>query len=141
MRRSILALLAALSLSLAACTSPAASPGVSGPRTITVTALDELRFEPDHFTVKAGESVHFVVTNVGLVVHEFYIGDEAAQMTHEDEMRAGGMQHGDAAAIEIAPGETMTLDYAFDDPGELLIGCHEAGHYEGGMVATIEVQP
>lgn len=99
-----------------------------------------MRFEPDQFIVEVGEAMHFEVTNAGQLVHEFYVGDEAAKMTHETEMREGGMQHGHAASIEVAPGETAGLDYTFGELRELLIGCHELGHYEAGM-APIEVQP
>jgi hypothetical protein len=33
------------------------------------------------------------------------------------------------------------LDYAFSIDTDLLIGCHLPGHWEEGMVATIDVQP
>lgn len=51
-----------------------------------------------------------------------------------------GVDHsGDGQAIEVAPGATGDLTYTFDEPGTLLLGCHEPGHYEAGMVATIVV--
>ena len=34
-------------------------------------------------TVKAGQPVRFVVTNMGASNHEFYFGTEAAQEEHE----------------------------------------------------------
>ena len=43
------------------------------------------------------------------------------------------------AAVEVAPGETATLVYTFDEPGTLLIGCHVPGHYAAGMKGTITV--
>ena len=48
--------------------------------------------------------------------------------------------HGDEAEVEVAPGETATLVYTFDEPGELLYGCHVPGHYAAGMVGTITVE-
>ena len=43
------------------------------------------------------------------------------------------------AVLDIAPGETATITYIFGESGTMLIGCHEPGHYEDGMVATIDV--
>jgi uncharacterized cupredoxin-like copper-binding protein len=101
---------------------------------------DQMRFEPALVTARAGETVRFVLSNSGALVHEFYIGDEAAQDAHEDEMRQGAMVHDDPAGISVEPGETGELDFTFDDAGELLFGCHEEGHYAAGMVGTITVE-
>lgn len=90
-------------------------------------------------TVPAGVPVTFVVTNAGSAEHEFYLGDEAAQAAHEQEMMSGGMAHDDPAGISVKPGETNELMYTFAEPGETLAGCHVVGHYGGGMKATITV--
>lgn len=132
--------LAAAALVLAAC-----APAPSEPRSVqevSVTMTDELRFEPDAITLTAGETVRFVVHNAGEADHELLIGDEAAQAEFAAEMADG---HDDAhvgdAGIALGPGESGAFTYTFHGPGELLIGCHEPGHYDGGMVARITVQP
>ncbi|MEA2686994.1 MAG: hypothetical protein QOE93_2189, partial [Actinomycetota bacterium] len=53
-----------------------------------------------------------------------------------------GHQHGHAGAavVEVAPGRTGSLVYRFDQPGPVLIGCHEPGHYEAGMRGIVEVR-
>ncbi|MBA3689115.1 MAG: hypothetical protein H0W81_09850 [Chloroflexi bacterium] len=103
--------------------------------------IDELRFEPASFTVQAGEVVRFEVTNAGKGVHEFLIGEEAAQDEFEMEMSEGdGMQHDSDAGVSVEPGQSETFDYTFQEAGQLLAGCHEPGHYVGGMVATITVE-
>jgi uncharacterized cupredoxin-like copper-binding protein len=102
---------------------------------------DELRFEPAEFTVQAGEMVRFKVTNAGQTLHEFLIGDEAAQDEFETEMSEGdGMAHDTDAGVSVEPGQTETFDYTFDEAGQLLAGCHEPGHYDSGMVADITVE-
>jgi uncharacterized cupredoxin-like copper-binding protein len=102
---------------------------------------DELRFEPDEFTVQAGETVRFEVANAGAIVHEFLIGDAAAQDEFEAEMSEGnGMAHDIDAGVSVEPGETATFEYTFAEAGQLLAGCHEPGHYDGGMVADITVE-
>ena len=127
------------SLLLAACSS---SDGVGGtgdePRTIAVSMTDELRFEPDAFTVAAGETVRFEVTNDGASAHEFLIGDEAAQAEFQEAMQTE-MDHATDAGVSLDPGQSDNFEYTFDDAGDLLAGCHEPGHYDGGMVATITV--
>lgn len=137
----MLAVVVVIGLFVAACAAPASpSPSPAGPRTIEVAMTDDLRFEPASFTVSAGETVRFVVHNAGEAVHEFYIGDEAAQIAHEEEMRMGGMMHDDPDGITVQPGGTETLEYTFGQAGELLVGCHEPGHYAGGMTGTIRVE-
>jgi len=105
-------------------------------RVITVETLDSLAFDPETIEVAAGETVTFVVTNPGKATHEFVLGNEAYQEEHGAEMGEG--EHGEGA-VEVEPGETKRLTWTFDEAGETLIGCHEPGHYEGGMVGTIEI--
>jgi uncharacterized cupredoxin-like copper-binding protein len=118
--------------------SAAADPDV---RTVEVTMTDELAFEPGEITVTPGETVRFVVSNTGESVHEFLIGDEAAQAEFEAEMSGGEeMDHDTSSGVSVDPGHTDTFDYTFSETDEVILaGCHEPGHYEGGMVATIEV--
>ncbi len=142
MRKRIpLAAGAALALLLAACGGGAETQaGPTGPRVIEIVALDELRFEPERVTVQAGETVRFVVTNEGEAVHDFFVGTEEEQAEHEREMaEMGGMGHGDEEALTLDPGETGELTVTFEEPGEVLYGCHQPGHYAGGMVGTITV--
>ena len=107
---------------------------------IAVGMTDELRFEPDAFSIAVGETVRFEVTNEGQSAHEFLIGDLAAQEDFEAEMADGGMHHETDAGVRLDPGQTDSFEYTFDaEAGDLLAGCHEPGHYDGGMVATITV--
>lgn len=152
-----LLLLSLMAIALAACTggsgisaeptgpaSPsgpaAASPAGSAATRIEVTLTDALKLEPATMTVPAGIPVTFVVTNSGQTEHEFYLGDEAAQAEHEQEMQEiDGMMHDAPNGISVAAGETKELTHTFDGAGETLAGCHVPGHYAGGMKATITV--
>ena len=105
-------------------------------REVKVVASDELRFNPDAVQVKAGEIVTFVVTNEGNTDHEFVLGDAAYQAAHEEAHSHGmSMQN----AVTVKPGETQTLTWQFTDRARVLYGCHVPGHYDGGMVGTIQV--
>ena len=101
---------------------------------------DDLRFDPATIEVQAGETVVFELINEGTALHEFLIGDEAAQARFEEEMASGEMHHDTDAGMAVEPKQTEAFDYTFPETaGELLVGCHEPGHYAGGMVANIAV--
>jgi uncharacterized cupredoxin-like copper-binding protein len=139
----VLLLVAACSVGGGATTGPSAStaPVASGSASrVEVTLTDALKIESATITVPAGVPVTFVVTNSGIADHEFYLADEAAQAEHEKEMAAmGGMTHDEPQGIALKPGETKELTYTFAQAGETLAGCHVAGHYGGGMKATISI--
>jgi uncharacterized cupredoxin-like copper-binding protein len=148
MRTSRLALvaLAALALLAAACGSDDSSTSetTSSARTVKVTMQDN-EYVPDAVSVAAGETVRFEFTNAGAVDHDAFIGDAAAQDEHEVEMSestgmAGHHMGGeDQGAITVEPGKTGTLTHRFSAGEKVLIGCHEPGHYDGGMKIAITV--
>lgn len=117
-------------------------------RTIEIRTDNELVFDPAEVTVAAGETVTFSITNEGDLLHDFVIGDEAAQQEHAEAMAAmdeamgsEGEEHGGANAVSAPPGETVDLTWTFHGETEgLLYGCHEPGHYAAGMVGTIVVE-
>jgi uncharacterized cupredoxin-like copper-binding protein len=122
----------------------AACANATGTRTIDVRMFDDMRYEPGRFDVSAGETVTFDVTNSGEVRHEFFIGTLDDHRAHADEMREGGHSddvHDNPSALGLEPGENGSLSYTFPEGGELLVGCHEPGHYEAGMVAPVTVHP
>lgn len=136
--RLLIAIGASALLALAAC-SPASAPSPTG-TTVNVTLTDGMRIEPSTMSVPANVPVRFVVANSGVIEHEFFLGDEAEQNEHEEEMAHGGMGHGEMAGVMVAPGDTKELTFTFT-PGEWLAGCHVPGHYPAGMMALITAQP
>lgn len=113
-------------------------------RVIEVDANDDLTFDPAEIQVTAGETVTFVVTNTGAIPHDFTIGDQDTQDAHEEEMaemiESGEMgEHADSNAVVLEAGETKEITWTFTVTGTVLIGCHQPGHYAGGMKGTIEV--
>jgi uncharacterized cupredoxin-like copper-binding protein len=123
---------------------PPATPGAVE-RRIDVGMQDH-EFSPTTLDVKLGETVTFVFTNHGLVIHDAFLGDKAAQDQHEKEMReadeaggGGGHDHAHEGGVTVAPGQTGALRHRFDRPGTLEIGCHQEGHYEEGMKILLNV--
>lgn len=126
--------------SVAPSAAPSAEPSAE-PQSgdIPIVMTDAMRFVPEPITVKAGEEVTFMVKNEGLIVHEFFVGSEDEQVDHAAEMASGAMSHGHDNALSLEGGESGSLTMTFAAAGSLLIGCHEPGHYDAGMKATLTV--
>lgn len=111
----------------------------SSARTVEVTMRD-VAFTPSTLAVSKGETVTFRFTNADAITHDAFIGDAAAQAEHEKAMRAGHGHAGhDAGAVSVAPGKTASLTHTFDEAGTVEVGCHEPGHYAGGMKMVVTV--
>lgn len=111
-------------------------------RVIDLVATEQIAFDPRVFTVAVGEVVTFRISNPGIIAHDFTLGDQTAQEEHAAMMaQMGGeqMMHTDANAVLLPAGETRELTWRFTEPGTVLIGCHQPGHWEVGMRATITV--
>lgn len=119
-------------------------PGEPGEatRTVRIAQTDLLRFEPSQVDVKVGDTVRFVITNLGRVPHEFVLGDEEYQEQHATEMAGtdGSLPPDAPNAVALEPNESAEIVWTFTDPGTLLFGCHVAGHYDAGMVGQITVK-
>ena len=142
MQRRALRLAAAFAAATipAACSSDDAEPSAGG-ETITVQMTDN-QYSPTSFDVEQGETVTFEFVNEGQMTHEAYIGDEQAQEDHATEMMGGGdhsMEMGGDDVLRVAPGDTETMTRTFDEAGTVVIGCHQPGHWESGMKATVNV--
>jgi uncharacterized cupredoxin-like copper-binding protein len=124
------------------------SGGVGGPadaneaaRTVEVTTLDTMTFEPSEIDVSAGETVTFVVTNTGQEVHEFTLGNAAMQQEHAEAMAhmPAGMAHETPNSITLQPGETEQLTWRFGDTATLEYVCHQPDHYQAGMRGGVTI--
>jgi uncharacterized cupredoxin-like copper-binding protein len=108
------------------------TPG--NPRVVWLNMDDSLTFMPDSIDVAPGETIRFVLTNSGQVVHEFQVGDAAKVAA--DEVDGVIVVEKD----ELDAGSTHSVDYTFDGPGPYAFACHEPGHYEAGMKGVINLR-
>ena len=109
--------------------------------TLHINALDSMRFEPAEVHVEPGETVRFVVTNRGKLLHEFVIGDAREQREHELEMEKmpDAPMH-DPNGISLRPGETRSIIWTFPDRSmQVEYACHQPGHFAAGMLGLILV--
>lgn len=137
-------------------------PGKAGEatRTIEIKMLDNY-YEPEAISVKAGETIRFVVKNAGEFVHEFNIGTAAMHAAHQKEMMmmmehgalepdkinhhmmkmdmGGGktMEHNDPNSVLLEPGKNDEVIWKFTNAGDIEFACNVPGHYDAGMMGQI----
>lgn len=128
-------------------------------RTVTVIMRDN-SYSHENITVKAGETVKFVLRNEGSLLHEFNIGSPGAHAGHQKEMMqmmemgmltptgidrekmkmdhpgmsSGAMKHDDPNSVLVEPGKTREFVWKFARPMKLEFACNIPGHYQSGMV-------
>jgi uncharacterized cupredoxin-like copper-binding protein len=109
-------------------------------RRVRIVARDDLRFDPPQVTIRKGQTVAFFLTNEGRNRHEFALGDRDFQFEHEKNMQVHTSEasHG-SNTLELGPGETGEIVWKFTQSGEVMYGCHEPGHFEGGMYGIVTV--
>ena len=129
-------------------------------RVIKVTMYDNY-YEPNSINVKKNETIKFVVTNKGKLVHEFNIATKKMHLNHQPEMmmmveneilladkidkkkmkemskKNPSMAHSHSNSVLLSPGESGNLIWKFTNSVDLEAACNVPGHYEVGMIAKI----
>lgn len=104
------------------------------PRMIVLRMDDHLEFVPSEVSVTPGETILFVLPNLGTsLTHEFQVGP--ADRVALDQ--ADGQIVVEADKIE--PLHVDYLTYTFGGAGPYAFACHEPGHYESGMKGVIDL--
>ncbi len=124
---------------------------------VIAVSMDEMRFDPETIDVGKGETIRFVVSNDGRMIHEFNIGTDEMWRGHEaemrkmmqngmmtgrvlkhDKMREAGMMHDDANSVLLEPGETAEIVWTFSGSAEIGFACNVPGHRQAGMVGEFD---
>ena len=104
------------------------------PRMIPIQMDDHLEFVPSEASVTPGETILFVLANVGsAVTHEFQLGP--ADRVALDQVDG-------QIVVELDKIEPLHVDYVtytFGSVGPYSFACHEPGHYEAGMKGIIDL--
>jgi uncharacterized cupredoxin-like copper-binding protein len=117
-------------------------PGVAArvSRTITIEMSDNMRYSPADIQVKQGETLRFVVKNVGKVKHEMSLGTEKDLLAHLEEMKKfPDMEHDEPGKVTLAPGKQGEIIWQFTKAGTVHFACLMPGHYEAGMKGAVKV--
>lgn len=111
-------------------------------RSLEVVMTDDMRFTPSAVQVSEGETLRIVVRNAGQVMHELVIGDREALAKHAElMMRFPTMEHDEPYMAHVPPGATGEIVWTFNRAGEFEFACLLPGHYQAGMLASVNVEP
>lgn len=109
-------------------------------RTIKVDMLDTMRFTPSSLAVKQGETIRFVVRNLGQLPHEMVLGKEKDLKAHYEVMKKNPeMEHDDPNSVSLQPGKTGEMIWQFTQSGKVDFACLHPGHFDAGMKGQVRV--
>jgi uncharacterized cupredoxin-like copper-binding protein len=130
MKRTFIIAAVFLSLLLVSC-------GGSGASTKINVTMTDFQFQPNLFTVPAGQEITFNSTNNGAVVHNFVImnlGTSAGPFFDDEDVPNIFWQ------VEIQPGSSVDTSFtAPTEPGDYEVVCRTEGHIASGMTAKLTV--
>jgi plastocyanin len=102
-----------------------ASESSAGPSRAIEIAAAEYTFTGDPGVIAAGDTIEFVVENVGQLDHSLEVLSEAGSSL--------------GATERIVAGQSDSVTVTFDDPGVYRLICDIDDHLTRGQVATITV--
>ena len=129
-------------------------------RVINIKMYDNY-YEPNLITIKKGETIKFIITNLGEMVHEYNIGTKEMHIKHQPEMQKlidheiitfdkidkkkmkemskkdHSLAHSHSNSIMLEPKTQGEIIWKFSKNIELEMACNIPGHYESGMVGKI----
>ena len=118
----------------------AAPQALGAARNVVIEVDDARRITPANWQARQGETVRLIVVNTGQLKHELVVGPTDELATHAESMKSSG-GHGHDDGVTVDPGQTATLLYTFNQPGQWGIACLEPGHYDSGMKGEVDVEP
>jgi len=131
-------------------------------RTVEIKMYDNY-FEPNEIKIKKGETIKFIVSNYGELVHEFNIATKEMHIKHQPEMmkmveheillvdridkekmkqmakKDHSMAHSHSNSVLLEPNEIGEIIWKFSTNTNLEAACNVPGHYDVGMVADIKI--
>ena len=129
-------------------------------RTIKIKMYDNY-YEPNVINVRKGETIKFIVQNLGEMVHEYNIATKEMHIKHQPEMQKliehgillvdkidmakmkemskkdHSLSHSHSNSIMVEPKKTGEIVWKFSKNLTLEMACNIPGHYESGMVGKI----
>ena len=131
-------------------------------RIIEVKMFDNY-YIPSKFSVKKNQTIKFIVYNNGEFVHEFNIATKEMHLKHQPEMmrmveneillanridkkkmkelskKDHSMSHSHSNSVLLEPNQSGEIIWKFSTDANLEVACNVPGHYEAGMIASINL--
>ena len=129
-------------------------------RVVNIKMYDNY-YEPNVVKIKKGETIKFIIENLGELVHEYNIGTKEMHIKHQPEMQKlidheiilgdkidrikmkkmskmdHSLDHSHANSVMLEPKKTGELIWKFSKDIKLEMACNIPGHYETGMVGNL----
>ena len=129
-------------------------------RVVNIKMYDNY-YEPNLVKIKKGETIKFIIVNLGEMVHEYNIGTKEMHIKHQPEMQKlidheiilvdkidkikmkkmskmdHSLGHSHANSIMLEPKASGELIWKFSKDINLEMACNIPGHYESGMVGNL----
>jgi uncharacterized cupredoxin-like copper-binding protein len=100
-----------------------------------------MSYRPKALEVRRGEQIKFVITNAGMLAHEFILANTADNLKHAALMKKyPDMEHDDPNGKTVQPGAKAEMLWRFTKTGTFEFSCLIPGHREAGMVGTVTVK-
>lgn len=113
-------------------------------RSVRVTMADgegKMTYDPAKIEVRRGEQIHFILSNVGALPHEFVLANAKDNLAHAKMMQKyPDMEHDDPNAKTVPPKSTAEILWRFSKRGEFEYACLIPGHREAGMLGKVIVK-
>ena len=118
-------------------------------------------YEPNLIKIKKGETIKFIVENLGEMVHEYNIGTKEMHIKHQPEMQKlvdheillvdkidrvkmkkmskmdHSLGHSHSNSIMLEPKTSGEIIWKFSKDVNLEMACNVPGHYESGMFGKL----
>ena len=129
-------------------------------RTVNIKMYDNY-YEPNLVKIKKGETIKFIVENLGEMVHEYNIGTKEMHIKHQPEMQKlvdqeillvdkidrvkmkkmskmdHSLGHSHSNSIMLEPKTSGEIIWKFSKDVDLEMACNIPGHYESGMFGKL----
>jgi plastocyanin len=125
-------------LLLGACGDDDDDDGGGGAASTSIQATaSEFKFEPNAWTVPAGQEFSITFRNIGAVEHEWAVINLGADLADESEFAEDKVLF----EVEAVPaGESTTQAFTVDEPGTYQVICAIQTHFNAGMEGALTVE-
>ena len=130
---------------------------------VVVVKMYDNYYDPSQIKIKNGETVKFIVKNLGELVHEYNIATKEMHLKHQPEMQKmvdneillaskidkikmkkmskkdQAMSHSHLNSLLLEPKTEGVIIWTFETEADLEVACNVPGHYEAGMISKIKI--